>query len=105
MVWNPEHPNAPGSGYIYQHRMVAEAALGRLLTKTEVVHHLNEVRDDNREENLLVFPDNATHMAFHGNPPDWVPRCHCCNQTEPLKLLSRPADVPLLYLATPTPSL
>lgn len=40
--------------YILEHRVNAAAKLGRTITHSEVVHHLNGVKDDNRPENLTV---------------------------------------------------
>jgi hypothetical protein len=53
---------------------VIEKDLGRFLLKTEVVHHKNGVKTDNRLENLELFESNAKHLAatLKGNVPKWT---------------------------------
>lgn len=90
-IYRPEHPScvrynekrkaeSPGKyvrlkKYVWEHRLVMESKLGRILGDSEVVHHLNGVRDDNRSANLMVFQTNAEHLAFDlkGKCPNWSP--------------------------------
>lgn len=57
-VYTPNHPNATARGYVLEHRLIMEKKLGGKLTKDELVHHLNGVRDDNNEENLGITNKN-----------------------------------------------
>lgn len=61
-------------GYVMEHRLVVAKAIGRPLTRTEVVHHVNHQPRDNRLENLYLFATNRDHKLFeaHGSPlPIW----------------------------------
>lgn len=51
-IYMPEHPNCDSKGYVLEHRYVMEQKLGRLLKDGEIVLHKNDVRNDNRIENL-----------------------------------------------------
>jgi hypothetical protein len=64
-VHAPTHPGADPRGYVLEHRLVAESILGRRLRRSEVVHHINGITDDNRPENLRVFASQSEHVAHH----------------------------------------
>jgi len=60
-------PMARKDGYVMEHRLVMAQIVGRLLTRTEVVHHRNHAPLDNRRGNLELWPDNRSHkLAEHG---------------------------------------
>lgn len=60
----PDHHRARGNGYVFEHILVAEAAINRRLLPNEQVHHINKIKTDNRPENLQVV-DIAEHARMH----------------------------------------
>lgn len=59
------HPIADADGYVMQHRLVAEKALGRVIEMKHPVHHVNRVRNDNRPANLVICESDAYHKLLH----------------------------------------
>lgn len=59
------------SKYVYQHRLVMEQTLGRLLISSEIVHHKNGDKQDNGLANLEVFSSHLEHIEHHVAEGTW----------------------------------
>lgn len=64
-ILQPNHPFSNPQGYLLEHRVVMEKHLGRYLKPEEIVHHINEIIDDNRNENLQLFSNSSKHTKYH----------------------------------------
>lgn len=49
----------------HEHRLIMEWMLGRALRKGEVVHRIDFNKRNNNPENLMLFPSQAAHAAYH----------------------------------------
>lgn len=58
------HPKRRHNGAVPTHILVAEERIGRHLDSNEVVHHLDENRSNNSNENLCVM-SKSCHMRVH----------------------------------------
>lgn len=65
-IYKPEHHKSQSDGYVYIHQLQAEKILGRKLKGEECVHHKDENKFNNDENNLIVFKTKSDHGAFHG---------------------------------------
>ena len=55
---DPLYSMATKSNYVLEHRYVVAQHVGRVLSNTEIVHHLNGVKADNRLHNLVLVAKN-----------------------------------------------
>ena len=81
MLYRPDHPHAVGSGYVMEHILVMEEALGRYLNREiESVHHIDGDNSNNSIENLQL------RFKYHGKGQAW--KCNDCgsNNVQPTEL-------------------
>jgi hypothetical protein len=86
LVFRPNHPRATSAGLVFEHILVAEAALGRPLPASAVVHHVDDDKANNANGNLCILGSNTEHLELHarrrvrraGGRPflDWI--CSRC---------------------------
>lgn len=58
---SPDHPYKSYSGYVAEHRLVMEKKISRYLLPSEVVHHIDGNRSNNKIENLQLFASGSDH--------------------------------------------
>lgn len=65
LIFSPDHPHKHKNNYVYEHRLIMEKYIGRVLLPTEIVHHVNGDRTDNRIENMILFSSRKDHVDHH----------------------------------------
>lgn len=67
LILKPDHPYSNYYGYVKRSRLVMEKHLGRHLEPKETIHHKNEIKHDDRIENLSLFDSGGEHTGFHNS--------------------------------------
>ena len=65
LVMAKGHPRANRDGYVGEHVLVAERALGRYITSEHPVHHVDGQPANNKSRNLVVCQDQGYHKLLH----------------------------------------
>ena len=68
------HLRANNRGYVKRALLIAEKKVGRYLKSDEIPHHKNEIKDDDRPENIKIMTA-FNHKSFHSkkkreDPPE-----------------------------------
>jgi HNH endonuclease len=66
MLLKPDHPFATQQGYVKEHRLIYEQYYNCCLLPWIDIHHINNIKDDNRIENLKVM--TRSEHGRHHNP-------------------------------------
>lgn len=81
------HPRADARGYVMEHILLAESALGKPLPVGAIVHHTDERKGQVDPRGLVICPNESYHQLLHqrsralsacGNA-DWR-KCNLCHQ-------------------------
>src|SRR6266705_3230787 len=88
----PDHPGTTGSGYIREHILIAEKALGHYLPDAAEVHHIDGDGANNTNSNLVICENRKYHRLLHyrqkilalGGDPNTQRFCPTCRTMLPL---------------------
>lgn len=73
LIKNWKHPFCSNRGYVRRSHLIMEKVIGRYIVLPELVHHKGikypigsiENKQDDRPENLKLFPNKSEHTKFH----------------------------------------
>lgn len=61
----PYHPQADPQGYVAEHLIIAERALGKSLPAGAEIHHLDGNKSNNQNNNLIICQNRKYHGLLH----------------------------------------
>lgn len=80
-VYRPDYPRAYSEGYAMRYHVVWWLATGEVHPKGTNLHHINEIKDDDRFENLELMK-HGEHTRYHSYLPEahLTKKCRTCEQ-------------------------
>lgn len=89
LLYLPEHPRAVG-GYVREHILIAEKALGKYIDKKHPIHHVDGNAANNTNDNLVICENQGYHMILHartrtvlaGGNPNTEKYCNLCKHVK-----------------------
>ena len=64
LIYRPDHPYGRKNGYVYEHRLIVESIIGRVLLPSEETHHRDRNKTNNDPRNLMAFANKTAHRKF-----------------------------------------
>lgn len=109
-IFAPDHLNANAASRVFEHRLIVEKVLGRLLPKKIVVHHIDSNPGNNKNNNLVICENMDYHRCLHRRAKalkasghvDWA-KCRFCHKWDKignLRVYSYPGHSPLIHHAS-----
>ena len=91
-IFIPSHHRAHGHGYVFEHTLIAEQALGKPLPREAVIHH-------HTPEQIVICQDQGYHNTLHRRAraykacghASWR-KCVHCKKYDPLEKLLRHSE-------------
>ena len=65
LIYEPNHKRADRSGYVKEHILIIERALGKEMPEDSQSHHFNENRSDNSRGNIILCENLSYHKILH----------------------------------------
>ena len=96
LILLPNHPRANKNGYVLEHILVLEKALGRPILPGETGHHIDGNRANNSPGNLILFKTGGMHTSYHkrlrvfeaSGHWDWRQCCYCHKHDDPANMMN-----------------
>lgn len=85
LIYSPNHPCKRRGNNVLRSRLVVESHIGRYLLPNEIVHHINEIKTDDRIENLKIMSPSQharLHFSLHGKWAKLYDNCKDCGTKE-----------------------
>lgn len=67
LIYAPNHHRANKKGYSYEHIIEAEKKYNKILLKGSIVHHVNGIKDDNSQDNLITCTKREHSFLHQGS--------------------------------------